>query len=401
MSSSQAASSVRVPTRGRLYTPILEVVPPVATAPRPILVAGLGPRAVAVREAMRGLPVKVLVYDDFGSARDAIDLEKPMCLLLDVTTDVGRELLLDTTLSSELGEMSTIGIVSDPSSRETPEAFALGVDDVVGIDALAHVSLKVRDLLAGGAAPMIEQAPGVLVADPNRRRRAGVGGQMRRMGLRVRFALDHTEVRYEPGTRLVIASAWLPSVGAVAALHTFRRHRAAACVPWVFVGTPLEIERLQAALGNEPDVAYHRVDADLQVLVTAANTLLRPRTSTRRRSARIAFSVPVRFDVEGGWTGMWGCSSNLSTGGIFVRTLTSPPVGSNVRVTFTLPTQERLTIEGVVAWRVEPREGSGQAPGFGVQFPDPMPAAERATLDAGYRRLLALTAQARLQSAGV
>lgn len=382
---------------------------PARTAEPPRADASRRPRSARHRVALVGLPtedihplraalghsVEVSVHHDYASAREAIDFAHPMCLVLDPATHVGLELCLDSTLSSRASNLALLGLVSDPAGRETTDAFALGVDDILPRRDPGAFAMKIRALLDGDPAALTHHVPRVLVADPNRRRRARFARQVRHMGMRVDFALDHTEVRYDPDVRLVIASAWLPSLGALACLRHFRRDPAAAAVPWVFVGTSEEIERLSPALVHEPSIAFHRVDRDAGQLVAIAGELLRPRTGTRRRSARVPFEAPVCFQVEPGTPRVWGCSTDLSMDGLFVRTLTPPPVGSSVRAMFDLPGQGTIALDARVVRRVELVRTLPSDPGFGAQF-GPMALDVLARLTDGYRELLGTIAAARV-----
>lgn len=362
-----------------------------------VALAGLRPEDVErVRAVLGTSPVEICEHPDYAGAREAIDIARPMSLIVDPTTHVGLELCLDATLCSRASNLAMLGLVDDPSGRETTDAFALGLDDILPRRDLEAATIKIRALLDGDPAALTQRVPRVLVADPNRRRRARFAGQVRHMGMRVDFALDHTEVRYDPAIRLVIASAWLPSLGALACLRQFRRDPVAAGVPWVFIGTSAEIERLAAALVGEPGIAFHRVDRDAGQLTSIASELLQPRTGTRRRSARVPLETPVCFRVEPDGPQVWGCSTDLSMDGLFVRTLTAPPVGSSVRVSFCLSAQPPIVLDALVIRRVELSRAAPSDPGFAVQFAGPIDPAVLERLTEGYRQLLAATAAARV-----
>jgi uncharacterized protein (TIGR02266 family) len=73
-----------------------------------------------------------------------------------------------------------------------------------------------------------------------------------------------------------------------------------------------------------------------------------------------------------------GLSNDVSAGGIFVATLDTPPVGTEVQIKVTLPDGTLLELLGVTRWVRSVREASpGLPPGCGIEWIDlPMEALE-------------------------
>ena len=64
-----------------------------------------------------------------------------------------------------------------------------------------------------------------------------------------------------------------------------------------------------------------------------------------------------------------GLSYDVSAGGIFVATIASPPIGSAVAVTVTLPDGTRLDLAGTVRWsRDFQRASAGLPAGVGIEW---------------------------------
>ena len=64
-----------------------------------------------------------------------------------------------------------------------------------------------------------------------------------------------------------------------------------------------------------------------------------------------------------------GLSYDVSAGGIFVATIASPPIGSAVAVTVTLPDGTRLELAGTVRWsRDSARASAGLPAGVGIEW---------------------------------
>jgi uncharacterized protein (TIGR02266 family) len=86
----------------------------------------------------------------------------------------------------------------------------------------------------------------------------------------------------------------------------------------------------------------------------------------RRSEMRVFLEVPINLRSEHRL--LTASMSNLSVGGVFIRSEDVLPVGRAVELTFNLPERGGLTAHGVVVWQ---RPASvGGSPGFGVRFTD-------------------------------
>ena len=88
-----------------------------------------------------------------------------------------------------------------------------------------------------------------------------------------------------------------------------------------------------------------------------------PPTQERRRESRhlVAVAVGLRTDTHF----YEGQSDDLSPGGLFVATSNPRPVGTQVTLSFVLPSGTQITTQGVVRWL---RESAGQSSGMGIAF---------------------------------
>jgi uncharacterized protein (TIGR02266 family) len=96
-----------------------------------------------------------------------------------------------------------------------------------------------------------------------------------------------------------------------------------------------------------------------------------PRKWNRRITGRSVLEVDVGLVSESQFYA--GLSMDLSTGGLFVATYQSKPVGTRVAVSLVLPGGQSVWAKGVVRWV---REVSGEegVPGMGVEFTEIEPA---------------------------
>ena len=94
-----------------------------------------------------------------------------------------------------------------------------------------------------------------------------------------------------------------------------------------------------------------------------------PRPTERRYAQRVDLSVGVGFRNDSSF--YTGFTQDLSEGGLFVATHMLQPIGSEITLTFALPTGPEISVRGVVRWQRDPHEhNSLTPPGMGVQFQD-------------------------------
>lgn len=99
--------------------------------------------------------------------------------------------------------------------------------------------------------------------------------------------------------------------------------------------------------------------------------------TTKRQRPRVRMQAAV--DVQSDDNFFNGFSSNISDGGLFVATVNLVPLGTEVDLSFTLPSGARIETKGVVRWVREVNDKLPEAfPGMGVQFKELDPAALQA-----------------------
>jgi uncharacterized protein (TIGR02266 family) len=94
-----------------------------------------------------------------------------------------------------------------------------------------------------------------------------------------------------------------------------------------------------------------------------------PAHPPRRESPRVSMCAEVDLSSDSNFYA--GFSTNLSEGGLFIATVSAPPKGTQVELSFTLPGGDRLKARGVVRWTREVNDNlPDMMPGAGVQFVD-------------------------------
>jgi uncharacterized protein (TIGR02266 family) len=128
-----------------------------------------------------------------------------------------------------------------------------------------------------------------------------------------------------------------------------------------------------------------RTTATAHVLVRESTGLTAAGAPAKRADKRVAprYAVSMSVTLVGDHNFYMGLTENLSEGGLFVQTQTTLPIGTTIKVEFTLPTSSTtLTVVGEVRWVRSPNAvrkehdnfGSDDAkPGMGIQFKELTP----------------------------
>jgi uncharacterized protein (TIGR02266 family) len=142
-------------------------------------------------------------------------------------------------------------------------------------------------------------------------------------------------------------------------------------------GKALEIAEAEKALNERSDRAHAAA-----VALAATKAVERPAAtgSDRRRCPRVAMQTEVSLSSETNFYS--GFSSDLSDGGLFVATCNVVDRGTEVDVTFTLPTGQTVAAKGVVRWSREFNDATPDIfPGVGIEFTN-MPDEQRTAIHA-------------------
>ena len=94
---------------------------------------------------------------------------------------------------------------------------------------------------------------------------------------------------------------------------------------------------------------------------------LPPQILERRKAKRMCIEAEIGFQSETNF--FMGFSEDISTGGLFIATYDTRPMGSLLNVNFTLPSGHLISADGVVRWVREYNETTPETPpGMGIQF---------------------------------
>jgi len=91
------------------------------------------------------------------------------------------------------------------------------------------------------------------------------------------------------------------------------------------------------------------------------------RREERRKEERIPVEVEVRYSSQEGFAIEW--ITNISKGGLFIKSEKPLPPGTPLKITFSIPGKDvPVEVGGVVRWSVPPSSSPSVIPGMGIQI---------------------------------
>jgi hypothetical protein len=324
----------------------------------------------------------------------AADLEHQLPVGLLVAVDCEGALEVMTHLRGNVRYAATplLGITDERTDVAFSTFYDRGGDDILSGRSLRALVGRLRPLIEQGRAPAQARTPGfVVVATSDLRWRNVVVRTLSNVGIETRIVGNGPDaVQAASRTALfVVASDDLLPEGAATALAQARER--GSSVPWLIAAPHRRASALRALLSAHTKAIVIDVFAPPDNLLFTANELRRPPLDDQRASVRVLFGTNVAFRIAGGPADDVGFTYNVSSGGVFVRTLAPLDAGHEVWLELSPPTAERMTrIVGRVAWRRSfgPNETATVPPGFGIQLTGGLPD-DLERWEAGTRTLVA------------
>ncbi|MBN2341585.1 MAG: PilZ domain-containing protein [Deltaproteobacteria bacterium] len=289
-----------------------------------------------------------------------------------------------------LSRVPIVGRVSTVGSGSVEHAFRSGCDDII-VDGRINQFRAMASSVTQNEDLHSMRAPAglVVLAHQDRYTRMRIGQVLRKNGFDMHFAGTSEElvnVIEEKKPRAVITAYDLPPRSPISYMESMEHQ-----VPWIVLTAAEQMAILENAVGGREDVKFLEHSSDAESLTFVLNDFLAPKQKSERRTPRILYGTTVSFRPEAsdGNEEFYGFSYNVNIGGLFVRTLTPPPMQSLLLVTFQPPMGlGKVALTAQVVWRKTMGTDSGPATpeGMGVQFVDSMPA-DTAGFEAGYNCL--------------
>jgi DNA-binding response OmpR family regulator len=366
-------------------------------ASRPLLLAGItNPLAAeACLFAAKEASIEIEVHQTADEAAAWLETNDPVAIALDMTADDAETICLRIRAMLRMAHVPIIGLVPELNDLTFPEMYGWGGDDVIRAHAPHELVPRLRWLVVGDSLRPPAPRGDAVVADADRWRRTLYARVLRNAGYSVKFALQCSEAvdaGLGEAIKLVIVDADLEPDGGVEVARQLRERGGSA--PVVIPSPPKKMGGHRAAVRELPRVGVFDSFAPPENLLFVANELGRAMRDDGRASARLLYGTVVAFRHAGRDRGDgFGCTYNISAGGIYVRTLAPLDRGDEAWLELRPPRSDRLVrLEGKIAWsrRFGPIESATVPPGFGVQITDGSKS-DLARYEAGYRAFAADT----------
>jgi DNA-binding response OmpR family regulator len=259
------------------------------------------------------------------------------------------------------------------------DAFSWGADDVLPFGEVRPLLTRLRNLPREQAEPPKTGRGNALIAEADRTRRTVVARVLRNAGYSVTFAVtgeDTAQFAERADLALaVVSSELLPDLRPVVE----RARAAGSSANFILCCAPRDLRTVREGLEDLTGVAVVDGYAAPENVLFASNEL-RAGGVNNRKSARLLYGTTVAFRGAGRERDDLGFTYNVSSSGIYVRTL-APPDDEEAWVELRPPRSDRLVRLVVkIAWRrrFNHNENATVPPGFGAQIVD----GARADLDA-------------------
>jgi DNA-binding response OmpR family regulator len=259
------------------------------------------------------------------------------------------------------------------------DAFSWGADDVLPFGEVRPLLTRLRNLPREVSELPAPGRGSALIAESDRTRRTVVARVLRNAGYAVTFAVtgdDAVQFAERPGLHLAVLNTdLLPDAARVldAARAAGSQANFILCCP------PRGMRALREELEGKSGVSVVDGFAAPENVLFAANEL-RADATNNRKSPRLLYGTTVAFRGAGRERDDLGFTYNVSSSGVYVRTL-APPDDELVWLELRPPRSDRLVrLVGKIAWRrrFNHNENATVPPGFGAQIVD----GARADLDA-------------------
>ena len=363
---------------------------------RPLLVVGISDPQVIESYALSakesGLEMHAVRTAD--EATSWLESHDPVAIALDMISDGAEASCLGIRGIARLANVPVIGLAPSLNDLVFPEMYGWGGDDVTRLALPQEIVPRLRGISMDGSLHPPPAKGGALVVDADRRRRVLYARVLRNAGYDVHFAVKADEAvaaSTSETLKLIIADADLEPEGGVELAKHIRSGGIA--VPVVLAAAPKKMKHCRDAIGDLTKVAVTDGFAPPENLLFVANELARSGSSDGRASARLLYGAVVTFRQAGRDEDAFGCTYNISAGGLYVRTLAPLNGGEEVWLELTPPRSDRrVRLEGKVVWRRRfgPIESATVPPGFGVQITDGAKG-DLTRYEAGYRAFAADT----------
>lgn len=314
--------------------------------------------------------LELVLNDKLESAIGWLELYEPAAVVFDTNVAHADKLCSKVRAKKKLSSVPIIALVTDRSDPFVERLYALGVDDVIALDSPTALMARLRALPDKASLASVERGLAI-VAEKDHARSDLLGRVLTNAGYESKLALDDVALKFwisKNQPRLVLVSTELGDPRAL--IEESRKKGSTAA--WIVTAPRKDLLRFATALDGLTRVTVLASSTAPENILFSSNELLREGSPPARASERSLFGTVVAFKPAGTETEDLGFTYNVSTGGLFVRTL-APPDEDRVWVELHPPRHNRnVRLEGRIAWRrsFDLSSAAAAPPGFGIAIVD-------------------------------
>jgi hypothetical protein len=340
------------------------------SAPTLLVVAKLSPERRRTLELVgneAGLELHVIHDSKIASSWAARN--DPRAVLIDAKLETCQELCCDLRGQRRLAKVPILALAPEHDDPLTEQYYGWGIDDVVPADAgVSLIERLSRIVQAGRLAPTAGRGRAV-VADPDRNRCNVIGRVLHNAGYELSYATDEHRLLGDVLGRIPALVVMNAAIAAPRAFIQAARHAGSrAC--WVVTSPRRELETCLDAVADMERVAVTAAFGPVENILYLSNEMLNARTDALRRNSRLLCGTLVWYRPPGEAEDDTGYTYNVSTGGMYVRTL-APPSAEQLWLELRPPHQRRrVRLLARVVWRRPFGDNALAAvpAGFGVEI---------------------------------
>jgi DNA-binding response OmpR family regulator len=286
-------------------------------------------------------------------------------------SEQSEALAVEARSSARHVRLPMLALARNVSDLAFNDAFSWGADDVLPFGEIRPLLTRLRNLPREQAEPPKTGRGNALIAETDRTRRTVVARVLRNAGYAVTFAVtsdDAANFSERPDLSLVVVNAELmPSARPVVE----RARGAGSNANFIVCCAPRDLRVAREGLLDLSGVAAVDGFAAPENVLFASNEL-RAGAVNNRKTPRLLYGTTVAFRGAGRERDDLGFTYNVSSGGIYVRTL-APPDDDETWIELRPPRSDRLVrLVAKIAWRrrFNHNENATVPPGFGAQIID-------------------------------
>ncbi len=323
----------------------------------------------ALASAAEQAAFELHAVDSSDEASDWLSSHDAHAALLE--SEHSESLAVEARSSARHVRLPMLALSRNVSDLAFNDAFSWGADDVLPFGEVRPLLTRLRSLPREAAEPPKTGRGSALIAETDRTRRTVVARVLRNAGYDVTFAVtsdDAATFSERPDLSLAVVNAeLLPNARPIVE----RARELGSSANFIVCCAPRDLRSARDSLQDLSGVAAVDGFAAPENVLFASNEL-GAGSVNNRKSPRLLYGTTVAFRGAGRERDDLGFTYNVSSTGIYVRTL-APPDDEETWVELRPPRTERLVRLVVkIAWRrrFNHNENATVPPGFGAQIID-------------------------------